>query len=182
MEWPRLAPLLAAGAGVALTGTAGRELLEAMPRVADSLEPDVVRELDARIPRGAQVFTCGWQLTGALLLHLPGRRYMVALDPVLFRQRSPELYARWWELVHAPPPRPAREVAETFGASWVLCETRPSQLPFIRALMADPGARLVLPGRVWAGFEIARPGVRRQAVELPTPLPLDGGGRDRARG
>jgi hypothetical protein len=46
--------------------------------------PNIAPSLQRQIPPGSQVFTTDWPQTGTLMLTLPDRRFMVALDPHAF--------------------------------------------------------------------------------------------------
>ncbi|HZZ84794.1 MAG TPA: hypothetical protein VFE30_09675 [Anaeromyxobacteraceae bacterium] len=154
-RWPRLAPALACAAGLLYTGLAGRAPLEVMRLRLRDFEPEVEADLRARIPPGAQVFTCGWLTTGEQMLALPERRFLVALDPVLFARNDPERYRLWFQLTHQPPPNPALAIREGFGASYVLCENGLQQFwPLLQALSQDPGARLVHESQLWLAFAL----------------------------
>ncbi|MBI5477858.1 MAG: hypothetical protein HY906_03315 [Deltaproteobacteria bacterium] len=150
-----LAPGLAAGA-LAFTAAFGLGPVRALRLRALDFPPPLEAALRERVPVGAQVFTCGWLTTGEMMLALPGRRFMVALDPVLFHRKDPALYARWYELVHRPPPLPALAVRETFGAGFVLCETQLREMrPVVEAMARDPGAKVEVESRYWVLFSVA---------------------------
>ncbi len=100
------------------------------------------------------MFTCNWGLTGELLLALPERRFMVALDPVLFHRKDPERYREWFALVRRASPDAARIVRERFGARYVLCELDPTWRPFVESLERDPSVRPIFRGPLWYAAEI----------------------------
>jgi hypothetical protein len=108
-----------------------------------NLPDEMAESLRSRIPPGAQVFTPDWIHAGNMMLALPERRFMVALDPVLFYAKDPELYATWYQLVRQPPPNPARVVRDLFGAEYVLCVMNSSGWDyrfFHTAMFNDPAA------------------------------------------
>ena len=109
------------------------------------------------VPPRSQVFTCGWISTGKAMLALPDRRFMVALDPVLFFVQDPQRYRTWYELVRTPQPRPAEVVREVFGAQFVLCEKDRRYFRFVDGMSRDPGATLELQTPRWVLFRIAPP-------------------------
>jgi hypothetical protein len=119
---------------------------------------EVAARLGEVVPPGQGVFTCDWELTGEMMLALPGRTFLVALDPVLFWKKDPERYRVWFEMTRSPPPRPAPLIRDGFGTRWVLCDVRPQWVPFLQALDADPEARFRGRFGVWNLFEIAAPG------------------------
>ena len=131
----------------------------------------VERVLQEAIPRGSQVFTCDWEFTGEMMLALPDRRFMVALDPVLFVRHDPELYRIWFETVRRPPPATASLIAERFGSRFVLCDNRVKWRPFIEALGADPRARPLVVAGSWIlfGLTTAPPGAEKTSGTRPDP-------------
>jgi len=123
----------------------------------DIFRPAVAQQLQGVIPQGAQVFTCDWDLTGEMMLALPGRKFMVALDPVFFWKRDPVRYRRWFELVRNPPADAPLIVAREFGAQYVLCGRRPQFEPFVQRLARNPAARLVVQTEALVGFVVWDP-------------------------
>jgi hypothetical protein len=130
-----------------------------LPTRVDAVNPEVTSALQHLIPPGDQVFTCGWEETGELMLALRGRRFMVALDPVLFRHQDPERYAEWYSITRQPPDRPAPIVRDLFGARYVVCSTAPEFRTFLETLSRDPEARLVFQTPYVVALAIA-PGAR----------------------
>jgi hypothetical protein len=127
-----------------------------------------VAALNQAVPRDAQVFTCDWQLTGDMLLALPERRFMVALDPMLFYRKDRSRFESWQQLVRQGPKQPARIIQDRFGARFVLCEDNPAFFAFMRALRADPMAVLRLRAPPLTLFEIAPQKSGADANEKPT--------------
>ena len=81
------------------------------------------------------------------MLALPERRFVVALDPSLFRILDPERYRIWYETTREPPVRPAALIRDTFDARWVLCEVHRGHMqswPLVRELERDPLATAVM--------------------------------------
>lgn len=155
----RLAPV-ALGAGLLFTGLLGLGPIELLARRSRDFAPETEAALRAAVPAGAQVFTCGWITTGEMMLALPERRFLVALDPTLFYREDPERYLRWWQLVHAPPPGLAAAVRDEFGARFVLCERGLAENQrFLAALGEDPEARWLVLDPLWALAEL-RPAAR----------------------
>lgn len=148
------APALLAAALVYLAGNGLPPLVAIRHRILDT-PPAMVAAVRKIIPEDAQVFTAGALMTGEMMLALPGRRFMVALDPVYFYLKNPDLYRRWYGIVHAPPPLPAGLIKSLFGAEWVLCErTLPEYFPFLDAVNRDPGAAIVYHDHQWVLFRI----------------------------
>lgn len=151
---PRVAPL-AAAAAVTWTALLGRGPLERMRLRLLDVAPETGAAWRASVPQGAQVYTCGWITTGELMLTLPERRFLVALDPVLFWKGDPARAAAWLRLRWAPPPLPALPIRAIFGASFVLCERAlPEYWPLLRALDGDPGARVVAADPLWVLYQL----------------------------
>lgn len=158
------AALLAACAVFAVT--VGREPLGFFGGRPEGISPAEAHILQRNVPEGTQVFTCGWGLTGQLMLALPERRFLVALDPVLMFKKDPGAYATWFALVHDAGKASAAIVRDTFSARFILCEVGPEYRPFLVAMSRDPLARLTWHSRSWALFEIAP-----SAGAGPTPEP-----------
>jgi len=124
-----------------------------------------VAALDQAVPRDAQVFTCDWQLTGDMLLALPERRFMVALDPMLFYRKDRELFELWQRLVRQGPKQAAQTIRDRFGARFVLCEDNPAFFPLLRALLADPLATPRMRLAPLTLFELAPQGGGKRPAE-----------------
>jgi hypothetical protein len=158
---------------VLLAGCLGYTVLVSQPlwaRVRSRPRPfseQAVAALNQAVPRDAQVFTCDWQLTGDMLLALPERRFMVALDPMLFYRKDRSRFELWQQLVRQGPRQPARIIRDRFGARFVLCEDNPAFFAFMRALLADPMAVLRLRAPPLTLFEIA-PQKSADANQNPT--------------
>jgi hypothetical protein len=144
----RAAPAALAGA-VAFTAALGAPSLDWLAIRQDELPPPMAALLRRAIPEGAQVFTCDWGFTGELLLALPDRRFMVALDPTLFFVKDPDLYRVWYALSREPPPDAAESIRRRFGARYVLCAALPESAPLFRALDRDSSVRQVLKTPLW---------------------------------
>jgi hypothetical protein len=110
--------------------------------------------LRATVPEGEQVVTCGWGHTGEMMLALPERKFVVALDPVFFSMKDDDLYRLWFRTMHAPPPSPAGLLRENFAARFVLCSRDREWEPIIDALIADPEAELRGVHGDWVVFEL----------------------------
>ncbi len=140
--------------GVALMALLGRHPLDLMRQRTDLIPPPVREALAGLIPPGAQVVTCDWEFTGELLLALPGRRFLVALDPVLFAVQDPRRYRIWYQTTHDPPPRPARLLGTTFAAGYVLCAGEPKWGPFLKSMAEDPDTALRVRVGPWRIFQL----------------------------
>jgi hypothetical protein len=142
------------GAAFLYTAALGSRPILALGTRGDEIPPRFMEYLRARIPPGDQVFTCEWGLTGELMLALPDRRFIVALDPVLFHAKDPELYRTWYALPREGPEGSADVIRSRFGARWVLCAALPASEPLRRRLRADPGVRTLLGSGLWYLFDL----------------------------
>jgi hypothetical protein len=114
----------------------------------------LARAMQSAIPPEAQVFTCEWGMTGYLMQALPGRRFLVALDPTFFQAKDPELYALWYAATRRPPPDAARLVRERFGARYVACFFDPQFEAFVATLARTPGVRTLLVSDDWTLLDL----------------------------
>jgi hypothetical protein len=118
------------------------------------MEPEVVQQLATQIPAGSRVFTCGWEYTGSLLLNLPERQYMVALDPTLMYARDPRQYDLWYRTLLDAPADAAAIVRQRFDSRFVVCQDYPALWPFFNALAAGPGVKTLLSNGKWLLFDL----------------------------
>jgi hypothetical protein len=149
----RVAPFLVA-VGISWIVLVAPEPLERLRARQDLLPPAVAAQLRATVPEGEQVVTCGWGHTGEMMLALPERKFVVALDPVFFSMKDDDLYRLWFRTMHAPPPSPAGLLRENFAARFVLCSRDREWEPIIDALIADPEAELRGVHGDWVVFEL----------------------------
>ena len=155
----RVAPFLVA-IGSLWIGLVARDPIERLLARQDLLPPAVVAELGETVGEGEQVVTCGWGFTGELMLALPERRFVVALDPVFFAMQDEDLYRLWFETMHDPGADSASVLRENFAARYVLCRTDHKWRAILDALVADPGAALRGVHGEWIVFELLPPGAR----------------------
>ncbi len=152
-----IVPLGVAAALAAYSGPALAETLRGLRSRPDRLPPALAATLSREIPPGDQVFTCDWQRTGDLLLALPDRRFVVALDPTFFWVEDPVRYRLWREIPRRPPPRAAERIREAFGARWVVCFWDDRFRSFFDQLAFEPGVRTVLLTEDWNVYELRPP-------------------------
>jgi len=116
-----------------------------------------------------------------MLLALPERHFMVALDPVFFWILDKARYRTWYDTVHDPPPEPALLLRASFDAQFVLCDIRPSwgRIP-PRGFGPQPGSGAstssdrdgwtrhlpLRPGRPQTGFECGDGDADRQSKTI----------------
>ena len=118
-----------------------------------------VREKFAReIPLGAGVFTCGWEYTGTLMVDLPDRNYMVALDPTLMYKRDAGLYDLWYRTLKDAPSTAADIVRQQFASRYVVCLDHPTLHPFFNAVAADSRAKVLHSDGKWVLFDLGEAG------------------------
>jgi hypothetical protein len=139
------------------TLAAGTGTVAGLATRTEDVKPYVASFLQQKIPPGSQVFTCEWGLTGELMLALPERRFIVALDPTLFYVKDPELYRLWYRLPREAPPGAAETIRRRFGARYVLCVDKPDWSAFAERLLSEPGVRLLLASDIWLLFDLGGP-------------------------
>lgn len=120
----------------------------------ERLPPALATQLRAAIPSGAQVFTTEWWHTGTLMLALPERRFIVALDPTFFLVQDPELYALWYRLPRSAPRDAAAIIRGSFRARYVLSFREERWQPFYVRLASDPSVRTLLVADRWMLFDL----------------------------
>ena len=108
------------------------------------MPPQLALLLQQWIPVGSQVFTTEWGHTGTLMLALPDRKFIVALDPTLFLVRDPELYRLWYELPRHPRPGMAETIRKRFGARFVIGLLDERFVNFYFQLSSEPGVKALL--------------------------------------
>jgi hypothetical protein len=153
-----LAPLLL---GVSLiymlaVGTEPFKIL-ALPVKKAHIEPKIAKYFEQSIPAGSQVFTCGWDYTGNLMLALPDRRFMVAADPTLFYKKDPELYRIWHRIPLDAPIDSVEAIRVLFNGQFVVCLNYEAYWPFFDTLQADPTVKLLFANDKWVLFDLRKP-------------------------
>jgi hypothetical protein len=165
LAWQRMAPRLEATrrkvAVPALLLTAclwtaalGRHPLSLLRTRIDAFPPEVAEILQQAVPVGAQVVTCDWRLTGEMMLALPERRFIVALDPMFLAIQDPERYRIWYDTVREPGSEPGLRLRDTFDASFIICGEQARWRAFHAALQADPAARLRGTIGLWRVYQL----------------------------
>ncbi|HVP68117.1 MAG TPA: hypothetical protein VMT17_12725 [Anaeromyxobacteraceae bacterium] len=129
-------------------------LLRGLREREELIPDDVAAYLQARIPAGSQVFSCGWLLTGTMMLALPERKFIVALDPTLFFFKDPALYRLWFSIPRQPPPDLDEVIRKAFGARYVMCLRERRFEEFFERLESGPGVQTVLSSRFWKVYEL----------------------------
>jgi hypothetical protein len=157
VSWRPLAPI-ALGVSALYGAPPKLETLQALGTRADPLTPQVEATVQRVIPPGAQVFTCEWGLTGRLMLALPGRRFVVALDPTLFLVNDPELYRIWYDLPRQARPGEADVIRQRFGARFVICRWDDRFERFFNTLAFEPRVQTVSLADDWNVYDLGTRG------------------------
>ena len=153
LPWRGL-PVVVFGASLLYTGSAQLETLDGLGSRTERIPPYQASWLRQQIPPGAQVFTTEWGLTGTLLLALPDRKFIVALDPTLFLVKDPELYRIWYSIPRDPQPGVAETIRQRFGARYVISFSDPRFDRFYEQLAAEPGVRTLLVTDLWMVYDL----------------------------
>ncbi len=156
IAWKYL-PIVVFSVTVLYTGIPLSETVKGLGSFDDRLPPNVASKLQQLIPPGSQVFTTEWGHTGTLMLALPERRFMVALDPTFFYMKDPALYRLWYALPRTAPPDAAEQIRKNFGARFVLSFSEGRWDAFYNRLSSDPGVRMPLISDYWILFDLGAP-------------------------
>ncbi len=163
IPWPsgraaRMAPAcLPVGVLAALSLYSGGALVETVRGLGtreDHIPPALAGWLAQRIPPGAQVYTCGWERTGDLLLALPGRKFIVALDPTFLYARDPDLYRLWYRLPREAPANVADMIRSRFGARYVVCAWEDRYRAFLNGIGFAAGVKTLGITEEWSVYDL----------------------------
>ncbi len=153
VKW-RFLPHAILGVSMLYTVSVGPGLYSGLPIRINDMPPDIENYLRLQIPKHSQVFTTDWDRTGLLMLILPDRQFMVALDPTLFYLKDPELYLLWHRICREAPPGSSELIRRRFGARYVLGVNIPATKGLYSELIADHSVRLLLNSRWWFLFDL----------------------------
>jgi hypothetical protein len=120
----------------------------------DDMPPASLNFLRKSIPQGAQVFSPDWRLTGTLMLALPERRFIVALNPSYFYEKDPDLYRVWFNIPREPSTQSADIIRQRFNSRYVLCANIEEWRPFMRELSLTPGVLSFVTDDRWVLFDL----------------------------
>ena len=154
----RFAPFVLLALALAYQGREEASMLGRLRDWPNRVPSYVAKVMQREIPAGARVFTCEWGMTGHLMLALPDRQFLVALDPTLFQAKDPELYALWYASTRRPPPEVARLIRERFGARYVACFYDPQFEALNARLASTPGVRTLLVSDDWNVYDLGATG------------------------
>jgi hypothetical protein len=118
------------------------------------MPPDIAAFLQRQIQPGTQVFNTDWHLAGWLMLTLPERRFIVALDPTFLYRKDPLLYRIWYHISHDAPAGSAETIRRRFGARYVLAFNTPYSKKLFYQLHYDPSVRTLLVSDTWMLFDL----------------------------
>lgn len=156
ISWRYLSPVIL-GVSLIYTLTVGIPTLSGLGKLKNEMPAHIASFLQQQIPRGSQVFTPDWDRTGLLLLTLPDRYFIVALDPTLFYLKDPERYRLWYHLIHDAPKGSAEIIRRRFGARFVLGFNRSRMKDFFYRLSSEEGVRILLNSEYWILFDLGDP-------------------------
>lgn len=123
-------------------------------RETNPMPSEIASALRQRIPPGSRVFTSDWHSTGMLLLALPDRYFMVALDATLFYLKDSERYRLWFRITHEPPPDLANTIRRGFGSRYVIVHDPRTRRRFYHQLASEPGVRILFNSERWLLFDL----------------------------
>jgi hypothetical protein len=123
----------------------------------NDMPPHIAAFLQQQIPPGAQVFNTDWDYAGWLMLTLPERRFIVALDPTFLYEKDPELYRLWYQIRYDTPTGSAETIRRRFGARYVLGFNRPNWKKLFSQLRSEPGVQTLLISDTWFLFDLGAP-------------------------
>ena len=138
----------------------GMEPFKIIASKTEYIEPRIARYFAQAIPEGSQVFTCGWDHTGNLMLALPERRLIVAADPTLFYKKDPDLYRIWRRIPLDAPIDSVEAIRQLFKSRYVICLNYEAYWPFFDTLEKDRNVRTLLAEKRWVFFDLGEPAVQ----------------------
>jgi hypothetical protein len=139
---------------LAYSAPATATVLRGLGEKEERLPPALAETLRQRIPPGAQVFTCDWGHTGTLMLALPERRFIVALDPTFAYLHDPNLYELFYRLPREAPPSAAEKIRRAFGARFAICFWDDWNKRFCDRLAFEPGVKTVALSEFWNVYDL----------------------------
>ncbi len=155
------------GVTVLYTGFPLSETVRGLGAFDDRMPPNVASKLQQLIPPGSQVFTTEWGHTGTLMLALPERKFIVALDPTFFFMKDPDLYRLWYALPRQAPTDTAEQIRKKFGARFVLSFSDSRWDAFYGRLSSDPTVRMPLISDYWILFDLGELPPQEKAASDP---------------
>lgn len=111
--------------------------------------------LQANTPPGSRVFQTDWDDFTRLFFYNTHNTYTLGLDPTYMQLYDAELYDRWVDITQGRVEKPARIIAGTFGASYVLTDL--NHKGFLRQAEADPQLKELYRSKDAAIFQVLPP-------------------------
>lgn len=148
-----LAPVLL-GTSLLYMFAFGLEPFTIIASKTEYIEPRIARYFEQTIPVGSQVFTCGWDYTGNLMLALPERLLIVAADPTLFYKKDPDLYRIWRRIPLDAPTDSVEAIRQLFRSRYVICLNYQAYWPFFDTLEKDPAVKTLYSDNRWVLFDL----------------------------
>ena len=137
-----------------LVGSAPYSHLASLDTKSGYIEPDTARQFSQHVPVDSQVFTCGWEYTGSLMVALPERRFVVVGEPTLLYKKNPDLFAVWNRLPLAAPPDAVTTIREQFKSRFVVCRNARLYASLLDRLRLDPGVKTLVVSPRWVLFDV----------------------------
>jgi hypothetical protein len=153
LEKRMLAPILL-GVSLLYMLALGTAPLKIIASKTAYIDPPVAEYFEQNIPSGSQVFTCGWDYTGNLMLTLPERRFVVAADPTLFYKKDPNLYRIWHRMPIDAPIDSVEAIRKLFRSRFVVCLNYKAYWPFFDTLEKDPTVKTLYADNKWVVFDL----------------------------
>jgi hypothetical protein len=153
LEKRMLAPILL-GVSLLYMLALGTTPFKIMASKTAYIDPPVAKYFEQSIPAGSQVFTCGWDYTGNLMLNLPGRRFIVAADPTLFYKKNPDLYRIWHRMPIDAPIDSVDAIRQLFRSRFVVCLNYGAYWPFFDTLEKDRTVKTLYADNRWVLFDL----------------------------
>jgi len=97
--------------------------------------------LEDNTAAGTMVFQTDWDDFPYLFFHNTHNTYLVGLDPTYLERADPELWDRWVAITRGDVARPSAIIRETFGAYYVVSDTRHGA--FAEKANEDPDIEIV---------------------------------------
>jgi hypothetical protein len=92
--------------------------------------------LQKNTPAGSRVFQTDWDDFTRLYFYNTHNTYLVGLDPTYLQLYDAELYDLWVDISQGRVETPARTIADTFRADFVITDLKHKS--FLREAKADP--------------------------------------------
>jgi hypothetical protein len=167
VKW-RYLPHVILGISIAWMALVQPHILSDLSKRQNDMPPRTETFLQQQIPVGAQVFTTDWDHTGWLMLALPDRRFIVALDPTFFYFKDPDLYRVWYRICREAPAGAAETIRRRFGARYVLGLNIAGTSKLFSQLGSERGVRTLLISDIWLLFDLG------ESSEYQTPRSAEG--------